>query len=87
LLYESFSVFCPDDRLDSLQLLQDEDVLIDWTQPLYLNFTPRRILERLGDFYSGIGDIETVEGDVYISVQDPPPLQETEYVYGLINTH
>jgi hypothetical protein len=79
LLYESFSVFCPDDRLDSLELLQTEDVLIDWTRPLYLNFTPQVILERLRDFYTNIGDIETVEGEVYISVQEPPPLQETEY--------
>jgi hypothetical protein len=80
LLYESFSVFCPDERLDSLQLLQTEDVLIDWTRPLYLNFTPQLILERLREFYSDIGEIETVEGDVYISVQETPPLKETEYV-------
>ncbi|XP_059471392.1 uncharacterized protein LOC132194247 [Neocloeon triangulifer] len=78
LLYESFSVFCPDDRLDALQLLQTEDVLIDWTRPLYLNFTPQVILERMREFYEQIGEIETVEGDVYISVQEPPPLQETE---------
>jgi hypothetical protein len=56
-------------------------VLIDWTRPLYLNFTPQLILERLREFYSDIGDIETVEGDVYINVQETPPLKETEYVY------
>lgn len=78
LLYESFSVFCPNDRLESLQLLQDEDILIDWTQPLYLNFTPRVILERLEEFYTSIGSVETVCGDVYISVEEPPPLPETE---------
>ncbi|KAF4518969.1 hypothetical protein B566_EDAN007756, partial [Ephemera danica] len=70
-MYASFSVFCPTASFDSLRLLQDEDVLLDWTRPLCLNFTPEPILERLRDFYCpALGTMETVCGDVYIAEQE-----------------
>lgn len=65
-LYESFSIFCPLDQLDSLGLLETEDVLIDWSQPIFLNFTHCKIMERLESFYSDRGTIEKVCGDVYV---------------------
>nr|CAI5828008.1 unnamed protein product [Callosobruchus analis] len=46
-LYESFSVFCPCDQLDNMYLLLEEDVLIDWTQPIFLNFTHSEIVRKL----------------------------------------
>ncbi|CAH0553235.1 unnamed protein product [Brassicogethes aeneus] len=65
-LYESFSVFCPCDKLDSLKFLEQEDVLINWNQPLYLNFTHNLIIEKIEDFYQDIGTIEKQYGDFYI---------------------
>ncbi|KAL3278718.1 hypothetical protein HHI36_016250 [Cryptolaemus montrouzieri] len=65
-MYESFSVFCPCDQLDNLDLLKEEDVLIDWTQPIYLNFTHASIMERIEEFYSEIGTLEKLTGDVFV---------------------
>nr|CAH7722566.1 unnamed protein product [Callosobruchus chinensis] len=54
-LYESFSVFCPCDQLDNMYLLLEEDVLIDWTQPIFLNFTHSEIVKKLEEMYSERG--------------------------------
>ncbi|KAJ8985457.1 hypothetical protein NQ317_017089 [Molorchus minor] len=62
---ESFGVFCPCDKLQHLDLLAQEDVLIDWTNPIYLNFTHSKILMKIEEFYSSIGTIEKVYGEVY----------------------
>ncbi|KAJ3665334.1 hypothetical protein Zmor_000833 [Zophobas morio] len=64
-IYESFSVFCPCDQLEYLELLREEDVLIDWTQPIYLNFTHANIMNKIEEFYSDIGTIEKQYGDIY----------------------
>ncbi|XP_023018349.1 glycine N-acyltransferase [Leptinotarsa decemlineata] len=64
-LYESFGVFCPCDQLENLELLTDEDILIDWTQPLYLNFTHAKIMEKLEDLYSTKGTMSKLYGDIY----------------------
>ncbi|XP_012531732.1 uncharacterized protein LOC105834065 [Monomorium pharaonis] len=64
LVYESVGVFCPNDRLELLRLLREEDILIDWSRPLYINFVHRDIAEELTRLYEGIGTIETVVGDV-----------------------
>lgn len=79
-LYESFSVFCPTERLDSLHLLESEDILIDWTQPLFLNFTHIDIMERLENFYSSIGTMEKVCGDVYVCSETPSDITLDELV-------
>ena len=44
----------------------NEDVLLDWTKPLYLNFTHIRITDWLESFYENIGTVEKVAGDVYL---------------------
>lgn len=49
-----------------MDLLFGEDVLIDWTQPLYLNFTHVRIMERLEDFYADKGVVDKLYGDVHV---------------------
>ncbi|KMQ93230.1 glycine n-acyltransferase-like protein [Lasius niger] len=64
LVYESVGVFCPNDRLELLRLLREEDVLIDWSRPLYINFVHCGIAEELTRLYEGTGTIETVVGDV-----------------------
>ncbi|KAL1461882.1 hypothetical protein WDU94_013748 [Cyamophila willieti] len=69
LLYESFSVYCPHDRLDCLSLLQTEDILIDWTKPLFINFIHSDIMNRIEEFYREIGTLETVYGDVYMCAE------------------
>ncbi|XP_014297719.1 uncharacterized protein LOC103575638 isoform X1 [Microplitis demolitor] len=65
LLYESFGVYCPTDKLDNLTLLREEDILIDWTKPLYINFIHCDIADELFRLYNDIGTIERVLGDVW----------------------
>lgn len=69
LLYESFSVFCPQDRLPCLELLHTEDVLIDWTRPIYINFIRSSIMDRIESFYSHIGGLEKVHGEFYMCAE------------------
>ncbi|XP_011875741.1 PREDICTED: uncharacterized protein LOC105566396 isoform X2 [Vollenhovia emeryi] len=64
LVYESVGVFCPNNRLELLRLLREEDILIDWSRPLYINFVHYDIAEELTRLYEGTGTIETVVGDV-----------------------
>lgn len=72
LLYESFGVFCPSDALEDLRLLYEEDVLIDWTRPIYLNFTHGMIMKRIEQFYTeNIGTVDKMLGDFYC-LEDMP---------------
>jgi len=73
-VYESFSVFCPEDRPELLKQLEQEDILIDWSLPLYLNFTHGNIVAQLESFYSEIGTLEKVHGDIYICMDTPDEL-------------
>lgn len=63
-MYESVGVFCPNDRLELLRLLREEDILIDWSRPLYINFVHYNIAEELTRLYEGTGTVETIVGDV-----------------------
>ncbi|XP_071448140.1 uncharacterized protein [Hetaerina americana] len=66
-LYDSFSVFCPVSRLDSLQLLAEEDQLVDWSRPLFLNFTHSSIVERIEEYCGHrLGCVEKIRGDIYV---------------------
>ncbi|KAL7291466.1 hypothetical protein TKK_0014734 [Trichogramma kaykai] len=65
LLYESVGAFCPNQRLDCLELLRQEDVLLDWSKPLYINFVHSEIADELMRLYEGHGSVERVLGDVY----------------------
>lgn len=66
LLYESVGVFCPNDRLELLKLLREEDILIDWSKSLYINFVHYDIAEELTRLYEDTGTIERVVGDVFV---------------------
>nr|CAD7392518.1 unnamed protein product [Timema cristinae] len=69
--YESFCVFCPSGELDNLRQLEQEDVLVDWSSPIFLNFTHCAIMDRLEEFYQPIGTMEKVRGDVYVCCNPP----------------
>ncbi|KAK9508939.1 hypothetical protein O3M35_006370 [Rhynocoris fuscipes] len=75
-MYESFSVFCPDEHIESLDLLATEDILIDWSQPIYLNFTQTSIVNRIENFNLSIEVTEKIAGDIY--VQSEPPEEELQ---------
>lgn len=64
-MYESLSVFCPCDHLEDLELLIEEDILIDWNQPIYINFTHSRIMNKLEELYANKGTMEKLYGDIY----------------------
>ena len=64
-------MFCPSDNLDCIELFREEDLLIDWTRPLFLNFTHSSIVERIEEFYKNIGTLEKVHGDVYVFDDSP----------------
>lgn len=78
LQYESFGVFCPGDRLDLLQLLRDEDILIDWRKPLYINFVHCDIANELVKLYEGRGNVEQVLGDVWACEEPEKTIQVEE---------
>ncbi|CAG9134533.1 unnamed protein product [Plutella xylostella] len=67
-IYESVTAFCPSDRAELVDLLTSEDILLDLTAPLYLNFTHEAIVERLERRYEAC---EKIAGDVYVC--DSPP--------------
>lgn len=47
-------------------MLETEDVLIDWKEPMYLNFTHIDIMNRLDSFYQNYGVMERLLGDIYV---------------------
>jgi hypothetical protein len=56
--------------------VEEEDVLIDWSRPIYLNFTHHLILERLENFYTAsIGTMDKVCGDIYVCTS---PLEDVQ---------
>lgn len=63
--------------------MRGEDVLIDWMEPLYLNFTHVAIMEQIEAFYQTIGTVENLIGDIYVCDEPPGesddiPLKESE---------
>ncbi|CAH1119037.1 unnamed protein product [Phaedon cochleariae] len=82
-LYESFSVFCPCEQLNNLELLTEEDILIDWSQPVYMNFTHVKIMNKLEDLYSNMGVMDKMYGDIYGLVDPDTRCEEsaTETVF------
>lgn len=52
-------------------------MLIDWTEPLYLNYTHVAIIERIEAFYDDtIGEVNNLIGDIYTC--DEPPGESAE---------
>ncbi|BET01531.1 FR47-like protein [Nesidiocoris tenuis] len=71
LVNESFTVFCPPERMDTLELLRTEDVLIDWSKTFFLNFTHSEIIETIA-LWPFVGRVERTHCDIYI-LKEPPP--------------
>ncbi|KAL5281954.1 hypothetical protein ACFFRR_005319 [Megaselia abdita] len=66
-IYESIGIFCPASRIELVDLLETEDVLLNWTKIMYLNFTHTAIMNRLDSFYdANIGHMERLDGDIYV---------------------
>ncbi|XP_031787670.1 uncharacterized protein LOC100114973 isoform X1 [Nasonia vitripennis] len=77
LLYESVGAFCPNDRLECLRLLREEDVLINWNKPLYINFVHSEIADELSRLYAGQGSVERVLGDVW-ACDEPEKTEQSD---------
>lgn len=59
-----------------MDLVTSEDVLLDLSQPLYLNFTHEAIVERLERHYEAH---DKITGDVYSCDQPPTDADADEY--------
>lgn len=57
--------------------MQDEDILIDWTRPLYINFVHSDIADKLTRLYEGAGTVERVLGDVW-ACEEPEKTEQIE---------
>ncbi|CRL04241.1 CLUMA_CG017343, isoform A [Clunio marinus] len=77
-VYESFGFFCPLDSLNLVDLIKSEDVLFDWSMPMYLNYTPVKIMDRMEDFLKTIGHIERIQGEVFVCKANPDNFEQTE---------
>ena len=74
-IYGSFAIFCPSDRIECVDLLETEDILIDWNLEMYLNFTHIAIMDRLDQFYQKYGHMERLSGDIYVNKGLPEALE------------
>lgn len=70
------TIFCPSERAELVDLLTSEDILLDLTQPLYLNFTHEAIVQRFEKRYEAH---DKITGDVYVC--DNPPEEPTSDEY------
>ena len=57
--------------------MQDEDILIDWKRPLYINFVHSDIADELIRLYEGTGNVERVLGDVW-ACEEPEKTEQVE---------
>lgn len=73
-IYESVTVFCPSARADLVDLVTSESILLDLTQPLYLNFTHEAIVNRFEKRYEAH---DKITGDVY-ACDNPPADVDTD---------
>lgn len=48
-----------------MDLLETEDILIDWKLEMYLNFTHINIMNRINLFYEKMGYMDRLAGDIY----------------------
>lgn len=67
-IYGSVTAFCPSERAELVDLIISDDLLIDPTSPLYLNFTHKAIVDRFELHYEAH---DKITGDVYVC-ENPP---------------
>ncbi|XP_053687827.1 uncharacterized protein LOC128737248 [Sabethes cyaneus] len=78
-IYESVGIFCPPEQLDKMSLIEQEDVLFNWTEPIYMNFTHVGIMNRMDNIFRTKVNgqlVGHIYGDIY--VHDCPSELELE---------
>lgn len=78
-IYGSFGIFCPSEHIECVDLLETEDILIDWKLEMYLNFTHIDIMNRLNLFYEKMGYMDRLAGDIYTIDATPEALELERY--------
>lgn len=63
------------DSLACVEMIRNEDVLFDWSMPMYLNYTHVNIMDRIEDFIRTIGNIERIQGEVFVCKDNPDCLE------------
>lgn len=92
-IYESVGIFCPPEQLDRMSLIEQEDILFNWTEPIYMNFTHVGIMNKMDDIFRTKVNGQLfghIYGDIY--VHDCPseldielePLPESEATVQLL---
>lgn len=61
--------------MDSVELIKNEDVLFDWSVPKYLNYTHVNLMDQLEEFFSAIGKVERIQGEVWVCQDGPDCLE------------
>lgn len=68
-IYESVGIFCPPDQLDKMTLIENEDILFSWTEPIYMNFTHVGIMNKMDQIFRTKVNgqlIGNIYGDIYV---------------------
>jgi hypothetical protein len=47
-------------------MLKSEDILFDWSMPMYLNYTHSSIIDRIEEFFLTLGKVERIQGEVFV---------------------
>lgn len=54
-----------------MELIKSEDILFDWSVAKYLNYTHIDIVDRICDFFTPIGNVDRIEGEVFLCRSAP----------------
>lgn len=46
--------------------MNTEDLLIDWSKPLYINFAQSEVLDKLAINYEPIGDVDRLTAEIFM---------------------
>lgn len=68
-IYESVGIFCPPDQLGKMSLIEQENILFNWTEPIYMNFTHVGIMNKMDSIFRAKvnGHLAGhIYGDIYI---------------------
>ncbi|XP_058833666.1 uncharacterized protein LOC131691360 [Topomyia yanbarensis] len=68
-IYESVGIFCPPEQLDKMYLIEQEDVLFNWTEAIYMNFTHVGIMNKMDAIFRTKVNgqlVGHIYGDIYV---------------------
>lgn len=68
-IYESVGIFCPPDQLDKMSMIEREDILFNWTEPIYMNFTHVGIMNKMDNIFRTKVNgqlVGRIYGDIYV---------------------